>query len=803
MFETLFYLLIFILMIDINDGFNLPFKIKIGFQALLDVYNQSKLNEHQLHRKEHLDGLVKLHPKLIEGFSGIQELEDLNEPIQYILEDVFSDVLTLNEIKTASVIFHNRIFKSSQRFKNIIKNAGQDFNLKIVNLPEDDQYIISCAIILNEFYGYQVNFKRPFYYEIPDKNGLKRTYKILYNADFVTITKTESAPEISRLDYEYLIDNFNDLEIWQEKFPPNSYIFYGFVIANMVDVTEDQAISNIKATLIANNKQEKDLFINNFQDVFRSLLNVSDLQVGFSIFNKEDTSLIKVYDASINSFLLQKDSSKSCTSLFCSHSFHSLIKDKTYYSISNVSDAYRLSYGASPQLNILHSQGIESAIFAPISQNGQLLGILELVSMKPFELNSFKAYKLEDVMPYIRLAVQRSQDEERNLIQAIIQKECTSIHPSVQWKFESAARQYMYDSQHHHEKATFSKIDFKNVFPLFGQSDIISSSQQRNDATKKDILLQLKLIKQTISEILDLEPSSNLKSALINLIKLEKELFQDIQVNTERNFQLFIKNEVEPLFQIQKKNSKETVLLIENYYKKLDVELKTIYYYRKSFDDSVSAINEDIAGVIDAKQTIVQQNYPHYFDRFKTDGVEHNMYIGEAITKEDSFKNDHLYNLRLWQLQAMCDVENTIEKNKDSYPIALQIASMILVFNSPISINFRFDEKQFDVDGSYNASYEVVKKRIDKACIKGTEERVTQAGKIAIMYAQDDDAEEYKSYIKYLQSKSFFKDDLELLELENLQGITGLKALRVSVNTNQDIPQNYFTYLEMQKELKF
>lgn len=784
---------------DINDGFYLPFKIKIGFQVLLDVYNQLTLNDHQLHRKKQLEHLVETHPELIDGFSDISDLERLNEPIQYILEDVFSDVLTLNEIKTASVIFHNRIFKSSQRFKNIIKNAGDAFHLNIVNLPENDQYILSCAIILNEYYGYQVNFKRPFYYEIPDKNGLKRTYKILYNADFVNIIKTDAAPEISRLDYEYLIDNFNDLEIWQEKFPPNSYLFYGFVIGNMVDVTEDQAISNIKASLIANNKQEKDLFINNFQEVFKSLLNVSDLQVGFSIFNKEDTSLIKVYDAKINSFLLQKDDSQCCTSLFCSHSFHSLIKDKNYYSISNVSDAFRLSYGDSPQLSILHSQGIESAIFAPISHEGQLLGILELVSKKPFELNSFKAYKLEDVMPYIRLAVKRSQEEEQNQIQAIIQKECTSIHPSVQWKFESAARHYMYETQHHNVKASFKKINFKNVFPLFGQSDIVGSSKERNEATKKDLLLQLKLIKQTITSIVEIVENSALKNTLSQLTHFEKELNEDIQVNTERDFQLFFKNEIEPLFDSQKNNHKNTTSYIDRYYEKLDPELKTIYYYRKNFDESVSAINEDITKVIDTRQLGAQKDYPHYFDRYKTDGVEHNMYIGEAITKEDSFKTEHLYNLRLWQLQTMCEIETTIEKNNDAYPMALQIASMILVFNQPISINFRFDEKQFDVDGAYNASYEVVKKRIDKACIKGTEERVTQAGKISIMYAQDDDAEEYKKYINFLQSKSFLNNDLEFLELENLQGITGLKALRVGVNYKLKVPKKYFSYNDFQE----
>ena len=72
--------------------------------------------------------------------------------------------------------------------------------------------------------------------------------------------------------------------------------------------------------------------------------------------------------------------------------------------------------------------------------------------------------------------------------------------------------------------------------------------------------------------------------------------------------------------------------------------------------------------------------YPHYFERFKTDGVEHNMYIGESITKQDSFNEVYLYNLRLWQLQVMCEMENKYYKLK-KVPITLNVASMILVFN--------------------------------------------------------------------------------------------------------------------------
>jgi hypothetical protein len=34
-----------------------------------------------------------------------------------------------------------------------------------------------------------------------------------------------------------------------------------------------------------------------------------------------------------------------------------------------------------------------------------------------------------------------------------------------------------------------------------------------------------------------------------------------------------------------------------------------------------------MATVLDKEQTEAQKIFPHYFERFKTDGVEHNLYI--------------------------------------------------------------------------------------------------------------------------------------------------------------------------------
>ena len=112
----------------------------------------------------------------------------------------------------------------------------------------------------------------------------------------------------------------------------------------------------------------------------------------------------------------------------------------------------------------------------------------------------------------------------------------------------------------------------------------------------------------------------------------------------------------------------------------------------------------------------------------------------------------------------------------------MRTTQLILVHSQSLSIRFRTEERKFDVDGAYNTRYEIVKKRIDKVRIKETNERLTQPGKIAIVYTQEKDAEEYIEYIEFLQSRKLLKPGIEKHDLEELQGVIGLKALRVEVN---------------------
>lgn len=177
----------------------------------------------------------------------------------------------------------------------------------------------------------------------------------------------------------------------------------------------------------------------------------------------------------------------------------------------------------------------------------------------------------------------------------------------------------------------------------------------------------------------------------------------------------------------------------------------------------------------------LQKIFPHYFDKYKTDGIEYDIYIGESISRNRQFDHMYLRNIRLWQLSSMVEIARRTSELMPSLKIPLQTTQLILVHSHPICITFRGDERRFDVEGGANIRYELIKKRIDKVRIRSTGERLTQPDQVAIVYTQAREAEEYEEYIRLLQRKNMLAPNVEKLELEEVQGLSGLRAISVTV----------------------
>ncbi len=780
----------------------LPLQLNISFCKVFRIFEKyatTEYKDHPYHKsaKEMVSEFKKF-PELINGFSDFSLLEKYKDQVDLLLDPLFPEALLDNEIKAAIIPFSFTSFKFTNRLENILKNAGEEYVFNVKNFEENTMYIMSCTFILGLVYGYQVDLKRPFFFEIPDQNtGITRHYRAAFNGDFSEVIPTEKAPKITEKDYKELLDNFDDIEVWKEKFPPNSYIFKGFGIINLFDVTVDETITSIRANLL----KSGDNLVEELQQNLREFFNINDLMLGFSVFdinnNLENTRIKKS-----KSLLLDDQLEISCSGFFCNYSLDRIFKKYESVAISDV-EKYGKHNKQNQLYKQLHKKGIQSVLLIPIKpSNGTDLAVLEIASPRPFELNSINENKLKDIIPAFEVAVKRASEEHQNILEATIQEHYTSIHETVKWRFYEAAEKYHNDLQDENHSLKLDEIVFDDVFPLFGQSDIKGSSIARNNAIKEDLITQLTLAINVLNEACKNEKLPIYHEMMFRVNEYLNEVKNGLKAGDEIGILDFLKREIYPVFSHVKDLSKELSTEVEVYMDRLDNNLHVVYEKRKDYEHSVTLLNDKLAKFLDTKQVEAQEMFPHYFERYKTDGVEYNMYIGQSLVKNKTFDLLYLYNLRLWQLQMMCEVENIAFIARKEMNHDLRVASLILVHSNSMAIKFRMDEKQFDVDGAYNIRYEIIKKRIDKAHIKGTKERLTVPGKIAIVYSQEKDALEYLKYIKYLQSKNPL-GKVEHLELEDLQGVSGLKALRVEVIYQKDFDEkNTITLNDLIKEIE-
>ncbi len=763
-----------------------PAIIKISFAPVFESLRKMSSDEEKItaaYATSLLEELKK-YPLLEEGFSDSTLLEEYKKPIARLLRVLFPDALATNEIKGVTAPFDFTPFFLSTRFKNILNAAGKNFKLSVLDISDDEMYIFGCCVILAQLYHYNVDLSTPFRLPIPDPAlKIERIYRVAFNADMISVVPTEKARHITPEDYALLIDRFTDIDLWKEKFPPGSYILSGISIINLMDVTVDQSIAGITSNLLSKSKVTIDQISGHLKNIFKN----PDLQAGF-INYENDSFCFTPNQENEFSILMNQTGNSPCNKTLCTESYELLIENKTTLVITDTERYFMESQSKLSEL--LLNQGFGSYIIIPLIYENEMVGFLELASKKKYELSQASLRKLEDVIPVLSMAISHYKTEAINEREAVIQREFTQIHPSVKWRFEEDASRYI-QSKQSNEDAVLQDLDFPNVYPLYGQLDIKGSSIIRNEVIQKDFTTQLTAVKNIVLKAFDKKPLPLYEELNFRIGNYINEMNKGLQAGSEHDILHFLKKDIYPVFAHLKKGDKNISGMIKKYEEMLDPNLNMIYAERKKFDETIALINNTITNQLDKRQEEAQQMFPHYFERYKTDGVEYNLYIGESIAKGLVFDKIFVQNLRLWQLIVMCELENEFCSIKNKLQHPLEIASLIMVHSDPLAIHFRLDEKRFDVKGAYNARYEIIKKRVDKARIKNTQERITVPGKLAIVYSNDQDAAEYIKYLNFLIAKGYFKKgSLEKHMLEDMQGITGLQALRVSVNYTQKIKEN-------------
>ncbi len=758
----------------------MPFRMSTSFKAIFDYWRDLASDSDPLKSAPAKALLKRLEsaPELASPFDDFTLLQKYTDEISALFDPLFPVPLQTNEIKGLNIPFTGHVFNYTKRFQTIIEKAGSQYQWQVSDFDADQIYLSACIFVLNVYYKAAIDFKRPFYFDIPDTvSGVDKRYRAFFNADFVKFHHTESTRSISPDDIRLLVENFNDIDLWKSKIPPNSYEFEGFGIVTLFDVTEEEALSSMKNTLLQRHALQSRSYQEELSKHMRAYLNLSDIEVGFASYD-ESTKKVHLMGEDDNSCMtLTEDGVLDADDCFCSFSSQEVF-DK--HGLFVVSDVARHAKDLSPLIDRMHDHGVKSFIIAPLMYGEDVVGFIEVTSETAGALNSIVASKLGNVLPMFTVAMQRALDERETQLEAIVQEKFTALHPSVAWRFFEVAENVL-DKRNQKLPDPDDEVIFRDVIPLYGQFDIRGSSTARNLSIQTDLIKQLSKAESVMDAARQIHKLPIYDHLRFRIQKYRIELQNGINAGDEVKILDFLKSEIYPVFHHLAAMNPELEKVVTSYIQSLDPELNVIYEERKRYEVSVTQINEFIASLIETEQVKAQAMFPHYFEKYKTDGVEYNLYMGQSLQPVKPYDPLYLRNMRLWQLLLTAHVENRIHAMQDSLPMKLSITSLILAHNSPLSIKFRQDEKKFDVDGAYNIRYEIMKKRIDKAYIKNTQERATQPGKIVIVYSQDEEATEYAQYLEYLQALGIIETQIQYVELEDLQGTSGLKAIRADL----------------------
>jgi hypothetical protein len=766
------------------------FNSRLSFKPLLTAIKKMVEAGNPGSRKLYGDLIAQSesHPEIMEAIEDMGLLQTHSELVEMLLATIFPPATSDAEcLYAVSLPFKFKTIYSSKLFQELFLPHGGDEIIipseQIGKHLNSEKLLFAYNLILRKFLNYKTpQTSRAVYSYLDPESGLVKYMEVHVDARFVEVrTKDDLPPQIPENVICSRTNRIMPVEELLEKLPLSNFIFEGLVIVRLTDVTSQEVISEIKNTLLNIHAFSDSTVYDQLQGHIQSLLDLKNVRIGITPFFKVNGHYVYSQVHNSNSLLFkhfmavsEKDNVNDC----CQQIFYRTDRPIVFETLDKET-LHEIDY-----LKFYYEMGARSLIMSPLKQDNELFGMLEIISEEPGLLKNSHISKIEDAIPLFTLALKKSAESLYTEIDQVIKKQFTAVQPVVEWKFTEVALNYIVGKQEQ-EDIMIDRIAFEEVFPLYGAIDIRNSSVERSHAIQLDLIEQLHAARHIMQKAqkemhfpllqeIEFKIDKYINSATDSLLSDEEIIIHD-----------FLQGQVVSIFNHLSGTLPSIKKDIDHYFSTLDPLVGMIYHHRKEFDHSMSKINDTIVKFIDKEQASAQQVFPHYFERYVTDGVDFNIYIGHSIAPKRKFDELYLRNLKMWQLTVLAKAAKLTHHLEKTLKHPLKTTQLILAHSMPISISFRTAERKFDVDGAYNIRYEIIKKRIDKVRIKDTNERLTQPGKIAIVYSQSKELPEYLEYIEFLQNRKLIKSGVEQFDLEELQGVLGLKALRVEVDIEE------------------
>lgn len=737
---------------------------------------------------------VYQHPELLEPIRDLELLEKHKGLIEQLMATVFPVTLSdKQDLYGASIPFQFQMFFASRRMQEEFLDAtGHKIKMPDCATEDrvhDEKVVGAYQMILNRFFNTNINNGvMTSVYEVKDpESGLDTYTELELDSRFIDVRAKGELPPLP-IDCGAHCNQVTDLmslDKLKELLPLSLFEFEGMVILRLRDVTEREVLNIIRNRLLdLHTFSDKHVF-SELQEQVQNLIGLQGVSTAIKPFFRVNNHMVlsEIYSSSN----IDKGTKKEPTPEQLQYVYQAVVKafknTERPLLIPQINDEAVIRY---PFITMLAELGYKSAIICPLfADNHDVLGVLLIVSEAPGVFNAGHIARIEPAIPLFKLAMEKSQENLDHQVDRVIKDQFTAVQDAVEWRFTEEALRYL-TRKSKGEQVKIEPIVFQNVYPMYGAIDIRNSSVERNNAIQLDLLEQLNLAHDIVQMAKKEHPFPLLDETSFKLQKFKHSVSNILFADEEIAILQFLKVELINLFKHLQSILPSLGKEINKYFEAINSPVEMVYHHRREYEDSITTINNAVARFIDREQEAAQKIFPHYFERFVTDGVDFNIYIGQSISPDKKFDFFYLKNLKIWQLSTLAKAARLTHKLEKELPLRLQTSQLILAHSHPISISFRTAERKFDVDGAYNIRYEIIKKRIDKVHVKDSNERLTQPGTIAIVYSQPQEAQEYLEYIEFLQNQGLLTGEVEKFDLEELQGVSGLKGLRIAINLAEE-----------------
>jgi hypothetical protein len=657
-------------------------------------------------------------------------------------------------------------------------NLRDNLSLPSKEVMEKSKLTNFYNLIFKRFYNFSLGGQQDTIKSIVDHDThLLKYYRMNIDNRFLEIHVHGKLPELSLQGIkEYMKDESTSIDLLSKLMPPEMFSIEGISIVNLTDVTAEYALEAIKNTIIEHNQCVEGWNNSAIVNALKSLVGTAAIEFSLLpyirlnkkplLYSHEGFESVVIKQAKING--LTEEEYTALAADFIAHPRRLIFPD--------VADINPEEY---PLLKLITGGGIKSYGLFPLYYNAKLVGCLEVYTDDPSAFNGSILSNIEAAFPLLAQLYQNIIVDFNNEITAIVTDKFTALQPSVQWRFYQVAYDYL-KSGAVEKNLPIEPVYFRDVYPFYGAIDIRNSSIERNLMIRKDLYAHFEVLQVTLENLRLKIPDGFPEEFPRQKSAWDQKSFEEMSDREIMKTDDYLQRQLPSYFNMLAQEHPEARELIDEYFE-LTRPGGKIYQNRDNYELSMQMINHALNRHLDEFNAGLQELYPCYFEKFRTDGVEFDIYLGQSMAPDIKFDYHYLTDFRFSQLKVIAEIAQVTANLTPHLPITLETTQLIFVYDKLIDIGFRLDEQRFDVEGSYNIRYQMVKKRIDKAHIRDSTERLTQPGKIAIVYFNHSEAQEYLGYIHRLQEQQLLTDLIEYIDVEELQGVEGLKALRVEV----------------------